>query len=191
VFHWTEGAAAAFEKYRGYPANTLVREQTHWNHLMEEVTKEDWEWLWRGPGLEAQHEDPECVYPGAGRAMRRLATEGDLIVCTHRPKRCAVATAAFMAHHKVQFSELHVLGSHTLKSGVWKDCDVVLEDKISNVQDVYDFTDAQIFVPIRSYNHVELDAFTDTLRVPERIHRYTDLKEVTRWVRAQALTTTR
>ena len=171
----------ALEEHRGYAPGALVASRW-WNHIAEQMRSADLDWVWRGPGLNVVFGYADGFIPGAPRAMRRIAAEHDLVFITHRPRSAAPATAAWLAHHRVHFAELHILPIATPKSSVTPVCDVYVDDRTDNVDELLRTTGADVFMPIRDYN-VGYDWQGPD---PRRFHRYRRIGEVVSWIRANA-----
>ncbi len=157
VYPWVETVKLAY-KSRGYSGEGWdTPDIPTWDWLLEEggVTKADWRWLWESQeGLQAAFGAVDSAYPGAIEAVQRISKVTDLAIITHRPRRVAGLTAAFLANHGIVFDSLHILGGkNPEKSRVQPQADVYIEDKVENVLDLLENTDAYaIYVPRRPWN---------------------------------------
>lgn len=176
VVYWFTKAANEAIMTRGYPD---IGEWQGWNHGKEFVTDEDWRWLWnQGTSIVFRADGP--AYQGAQGFMRRLALEHELIICTHRPKRVAPATYAWIAATRCQAGEVHVLDHNIPKSTVWDVCDVCIDDKPETCDDLLGNTGAHVFCPRRDWNRDYEQPYGAV--GASRFHWYDDYKEVEAWL---------
>lgn len=150
----------------------------YWNHTAALVGKDAWEWIW-GPGRRQVFESAP-PYPGSIKAMRQLEQLVRIVYVTHRPLDVAHVTLRWLAYHKLNpHAVIHASGEK--KSQYATDCIAFIEDRADNAREIADATDAQVWVPCRTWN-------SDVGTVPEDVARqnlrtFTDWKEVTEWVR--------
>lgn len=120
----------------------LGQECDSWNHIKQNVKPEHYRWLWK-EGVELglfRHGD---VVAGSVVGMRELAKDHDLIVITHRPKSAVNDTLAWLAFQQWKLAGVHILTEQQPKSSV-RDCDIYVDDKPENVDDLWLNTDAQL-----------------------------------------------
>src|SRR5882672_2461345 len=129
----------------------LGTECTHWNYIQDNVHADDWKWLWKEAvrlGL-FRHGH---LYPGTIKAIRKLAELGDVVVITHRPKQAVTDTLAWLAYQQLPLAGIHVLTDQEPKSSVVPQCDVYLDDKPENCEDLAANTKGRVFMWDRPWN---------------------------------------
>jgi uncharacterized HAD superfamily protein len=104
---------------------------SHWDHVQENVAPEHWHWVWT-EGVRLGLFRHGHLYPGTIKAVRQLAESGDVVVITHRPQSAVTDTLAWLAFQQLPISGLHLLTSGEPKSSVQPQCDIYLDDKVSN-----------------------------------------------------------
>lgn len=176
-YPWNDAVRRAMAEHRGLPD---VQPALYWNHLKDQLPAEEWQWIWRGPGVNIVFGYNDMHYPGAPKAMRVCGAVGDLHFITHRPRSAAPATAMWVANQRCSFTALHITGSHVAKSTVVPDADVYVDDKPEIIDDYHQNTRGHIFCPKRDWNGEVAEKYLGDPRVTV----YTDIREVTRWVRA-------
>lgn len=120
--------------YRDLPA--FKEEAPYWNWLPDNVAPEHWEWLW-SEGVRLGLFRYGNLYRGTVQAVRKLATLGEVVLITHRPKQAVRDTLAWLGMLDLPISGLHLLTNMEPKSGVKPLCDVYLDDKPENVEDLF------------------------------------------------------
>lgn len=154
-YEWDAAANAALAA--AFPRLAGLRPHEYWGHLDDQVGElvgaaeksGVLRWLWTEGVSEmfgAGH-----AYPGAPSFMRALARDHELVVITSRPRTAAHLTLRFLARHRVNAAEVHVIGSGKEKSQV-PACDAYVEDRDKNVDDLVLNTMGHVFVPRRPWN---------------------------------------
>jgi hypothetical protein len=171
----------------------------YWDHIRYQIEPEHWRWVWR-EGIGKVFNTTAYV-PGAPSVMRKLAAHHELVIITNRPKVTAPYTYNWLAHHRVQALEVHVLGPGVKKSDVKPVCDVYIEDKPSVVDELLLLVKPRphVFMPARPWNvgHKAGMAYDDgtglnpdglkpyaneRAAMTKKLHRYNNPKEVLEWV---------
>lgn len=169
LFPFTAAANAAIEEQFGVEK---LGDHLHWNWLKEQITPEQWAWLWGREGHDAVFSRVDSIYPGVVPAFNRILKnpEHRCHFVTHRdPRYNAGHTAAFLARHfgAHPWAGLHVLQNGTPKHmlATW---DVVIDDKPETVLEMLQHTTAAVYAPARPWN-TELAALDNP-----RFFRYED-----------------
>lgn len=158
----------------------LGKESAHWDYIKEHVEPEHWRWLWK-EGVELGLFRYGHLYPGTIVALRQLATIGELILITHRPKQALNDTLAWLGYLDLPVAEFHFLNHEQSKSSVQPQCDVYLDDKIENCEDLARNTKAQVVALMdRPWNQ---RGFTTTALGIHRVYNWRDFQS---WVWAAA-----
>lgn len=119
--------------YKNDPS--LKEESSYWNHIPDQVSKEHWNWLWK-EGVELGLFRFGHLYPGTIKAMRELCAEHKVILITHRPEQAVADTIMWLAMLNLPINGLHIQTHQEPKSLVLPQCDIYLDDKPENVQDL-------------------------------------------------------
>lgn len=131
---------------------TLQIESQKWDWIKENVSPEHWEWLWT-EGIKLGLFRYGHLYPGTIQAIRHLATLGDVVFITHRPKEAVTDTLAWLAMLDLPIAGLHLLTNMEPKSWVRPQCDVYIDDKPDNIVDLVENTEArQVCLMRRPWN---------------------------------------
>lgn len=126
-------------KVAGHPLHT---ESTHWGYIEEHVSKAHWRWVWT-EGVRLGLFRHGHIIKGAMEGMRALADDGhDLFIITHRPKAAVTDTLQWLAFCDFKLAGVHILTDQQPKSTV--KCDVYVDDKPDNVEDLVANTDARL-----------------------------------------------
>lgn len=124
------------------PGHPLHTEATHWGYIEEHVSPEHWRWLWT-EGVRIGLFRHGHIIKGAMEGMRNLADDGhDLFIVTHRPKAAVTDTLQWLAFCDFKLAGVHILTDQQPKSTV--KCDVYVDDKPENVEDLRYNTDARL-----------------------------------------------
>lgn len=181
LYPWAEIANEAVMERFGVPD---PGPHQHWTWLKEQLTSEQWRWLWTAEGQNVVFGQVERVYDDAVPAVNALLRAGHKIhFVTHRdPRRTALHTAAFLHLHfgGHPWAGVHVVQNGTPKRtlGRW---DVFIDDKPETIYDFFDHTArTQLFAPARPWN-TELAEVCDYPQVV----RYVDPQEIVEWVDAR------
>lgn len=134
--------------YKGDPR--LMIESPSWHYIEGIVSKEHWRWLWN-EGVKLGLFRHGHLYKGAIQAVRRLATFGEIVIITHRPKQAVPDTLAWLAYQQLPISEIHILTKGEPKSRV-NDLDVFLDDKPENCEDMRANSEARVGIWNRPWN---------------------------------------
>ena len=125
---------------------------THFNWTKENVAPEHWRWLW-DEGVKLGLFRYGHLYPGTIVAMRELAEIGELVIITHRPVSAVSDTLAWLSFLDLPFAGVHILTNQEPKSSVHPQCDIYIDDKPENVEDLAVHTHAEMVVmPDRPWN---------------------------------------
>jgi uncharacterized HAD superfamily protein len=130
----------------------LGRTQQSWNFIQEGVSREHWNWLWT-EGVKLGLFRHSHLYPGTIQAVRQLAEIGDVVCITHRPKQAVHDTLAWLSYQNLPLAGLHILTSQEPKSTVRPMCDVYLDDKPENIDDLLNKTKARVALRVQQWNH--------------------------------------
>ncbi len=146
-------------------------ESPHWDWIEENVHKKHWSWLWTAGverGLFANLE----LLPGAYDSLKRLTRDHRVYLITNRPQKARKDTIYWVARSL----DFDFQGIITTKEKWEIACDIYLDDKLENVQNLrhHRFTSHQVLFT-RAYN----EEFEWTPRVKnwiefERFVRTTD-----------------
>lgn len=120
----------------------LTVESKGWDWIKENVAPEHWKWLWN-EGVRLGLFRYGHLYPGTIQAVRRLAEIGEVVLITHRPKEAVTDTLAWLGLLNLPIAGLHLLTAGEPKSLVQPTCDVYLDDKPANVEDLAKHTTAR------------------------------------------------
>lgn len=121
-----------------------------WNWIQQHVSPEHWAWLW-DEGVKLGLFRHGHLYSGAIEAIRKLATVGDVVFITHRPKQAVNSTLAWLALQDLPLSGLHILTNQEPKSTVRPKVDFFVDDKPENVLDMAT-TGANVYLMRRPWN---------------------------------------
>ena len=129
IYHWDKTARYMLRTQRG--CKGLNKPSPHWNYIEEQVSEDDWEWLWT-EGVRLGLFRYGHLITGAIEGVRALATAGHtLVVVTHRPVYAVKDTVDFLSYIDLPFDGYHILSNGEPKSTVR--ADVLIDDKPSNV----------------------------------------------------------
>ena len=128
----------------------MGKESAYWNYIPEHVAPEHWKWLWT-EGVRLGMFRHGHIYPGAIQAMRRLAEIGDVIIITHRPKAAVQDTLAWLVYQDFTLAGVHLLTNMEPKSTVRPKCDIYLDDKPENIEDLLTIC-PQVYMMDRPWN---------------------------------------
>lgn len=126
----------------------LQQESQSWDWIKEQILPGHWAWLWK-QGVELGLFRYGHLYPGTIQAVRELATIGEVILITHRPKQAVNDTLSWLAHQNLPISGLHLLTNEENKGLVRPGVDVFVDDKPRNVQDVIENSDCSNVILMR------------------------------------------
>lgn len=129
----------------------IGRPSTNWGYLKDNIAPEHWSWLWK-EGVQLGLFRHGHLFPGTIEAIRKLSECGDVIAITSRPKQAVHDTMAWLAYQNLPISGLHILTNEEPKSSVLPHCDVYLDDKPENCQDLLENTAGNVFLMTRPWN---------------------------------------
>jgi uncharacterized HAD superfamily protein len=130
----------------------LKQESQGWDWIKDNVAPEHWEWLWT-EGVRLGLFRYGHLYPGTIQAVRTLAERGhEIVLITHRPKQAVTDTLAWLGMLDLPISGLHLLTNQEPKSLVRPGCEVYLDDKPENVEDLYWKADGAVCLMRRPWN---------------------------------------
>jgi uncharacterized HAD superfamily protein len=129
----------------------LGHKSTHWNYIQENVSPQDWKWLWN-EGVRLGLFRHGHLFPGTIKCVRRLADMGDVVVITHRPKQAVEDTLAWLTYQRLPLAGVHILSGQEPKSSVKPLCNVYIDDKPENCDDLAMRTGASVFIMDREWN---------------------------------------
>lgn len=134
-----------------YGRDVLDGESPTWNFIQEHISKEHWDWLWT-EGVRLGLFRHGHLYPGTIQAVRELATLGEVIIITHRPKQAVKDTLAWLTYQDLPLSGVHLLTNGEQKSQVRPECDIYLDDKVENCEDYIENTEGRVVLMGRPWN---------------------------------------
>jgi hypothetical protein len=115
----------------------LQQESSSWDWIKEQVSPEHWRWLWT-EGVRLGLFRYGHLYPGTIQAMRLLVKQGhEVVLITHRPQSAVPDTFAWLSWLNLPLAGLHLLTNAEPKSLVHPQCDVYLDDKPDNIEDLH------------------------------------------------------
>lgn len=123
----------------------LGRESDNWDYISQNVDPEHWKWLWDRGVSEYGLFRYGFYYKDTPQAIRKLADYGDIILITHRPKTAVKDTLDWITYffRPLPLHGVHLLTSQEPKSGVKPECDIYLDDKPENIDDLAENTSAK------------------------------------------------
>ena len=148
---------------------------THWKGLKDELTKEQWRWVW-GEGRGHVFGSLDC-YPDAVWAVSDLIRMGhEVHFVTHRdPATTLHHTAGFLRYHfDGPWAGVHSVRSTTPKETL-ADWDVFIDDKPETILRFLELERTKVFAPRRTWNEAELDGV-------QGLVYYDDAREIVEWV---------
>ena len=147
MYHWEKTARYMLREILPNSPYTkdgpLGTESTHWNYIQEAISEAHWAWLW-SEGVRLGLFRHGHLYPGTIKAIRQLAELGDVVCITHRPKQAVHDTLAWLAYQNLPLAGLHILTNMEPKSTVKPECDIYIDDKADNCDDLFFETNATL-----------------------------------------------
>lgn len=141
LYKWSETAKFMLEDEFGIE----VPDQTCWGTWDKELKKEHWEWLW-SDGIKQGLFRHGHIYKGSIEALNELSKMGDIMIITNRPKASHPDTLDWLAFHKVPASRVIMLGPGANKADVLPHCNMYLDDKVTNCNQLEIDTDGEILL---------------------------------------------
>ena len=147
MYHWEKTARYMLREILPDSPYTkdgpLGAKSSHWNHIQEAVSEEHWRWLWT-EGVRLGLFRHGHLWPGTIKAIRQLSQLGDVVCITHRPKQAVHDTLAWLAYQNLPLAGLHILTNMEPKSSVKPECEVYIDDKAENCEDLYYGTSSKL-----------------------------------------------
>jgi 5'(3')-deoxyribonucleotidase len=125
---------------REVPA-ALYEPSYSWNAIEENVSPEDWGWLWTA-GVEAGLFRYGHVVGGAIEGVQALNELGDVVAITTRPKQAVHDTLVWLAtmFDKAPLSGINILSHGQAKSEVRPQPNIYVDDGTHNLDDIVENT---------------------------------------------------
>lgn len=157
-----------------------VGESQHWSYIEENVTEQQWAWLWQddedggiGRGL---FRHGHC-YKGSFEALKELDQIGDIVTITHRPKAALNDTLQWLAFHRVPTSAVHLLYREESKSSVQPHCQVYVDDKMENCIDLFENTEGLVCLWDRPWNQHQQKGMPKGIKI---VHTWDEFVQLTK-----------
>jgi uncharacterized HAD superfamily protein len=182
IYRWSDTARFLLQNEFGID----VGESLNWDHIKDHTTAEQWTWLWSskkdaggvGKGLFLHG---NC-FPGSFEALKELNELGDITIITHRPKIAVVDTLRWLATHEVPAPNLHVLYREEQKSSVQPQCQLYVDDKVENCEDLIANTDGVVCLWARPWNEQERsNGISKDIKVIDNWKTFIDLAKEKAW----------
>lgn len=145
-YNYSATACFLLNHYKGY--NLDWTETNSWDWLQQQVSNNDWQWLWSGGINEGLFRYGSLV-KGAAEGIKELSRIGDICVITSRPVSARNDTLEWLAFMKFPIKEVHILSNGEAKSDVLPD--IGIDDKPSNIED-YASAGIQPIIFTQKYN---------------------------------------
>lgn len=150
LYAWEKTARFLLETYRGYKD---IPPSSYWDYLREMITDDDWRWLW-SEGIKLGLFRYGYMYEGTAEALRELYELGSITYITHRPELAVIDTQDWMDY--IGFpGRLVILHNMEAKSVVVPHPHIFLDDKVDNVVDMAENTNAVVCLWARPWNQLE------------------------------------
>jgi uncharacterized HAD superfamily protein len=133
LYQWSATARFLLSEYRG----KTVTESKTWDHIQNNVSKEDWKWLW-STGVRLGLFRHGNLVRGAVEFVRRIERDFDIVVITARPEEARQDTIDWLSFHRIPAKEVHIVGRDDNKGLVTKPGAFFLDDKPENAIDYKD-----------------------------------------------------
>lgn len=135
LYEWERTARYMLREMRG--CIWLTVPSRDWNSIEDNVTPEDWDWLW-SEGVKQGLFRYGHVVTGAVLGLRKLYDQGhELVVVTHRPSSAVGDTMAWLSLLQkpgvLELSGINILSNGEDKTTVLGD--VLIDDKDTNLED--------------------------------------------------------
>lgn len=132
-YEWDKTARYLMRAYRGYSADgPMGTDSKHWDYIQENVSEQDWEWLW-SEGVQLGLFRYGHLVQGAVIGLRRLAEFAELTAVTHRPSQAVRDTMAWLSLMDLPWSNVVLLTNGEPKSVV--DAEYLIDDKPQNIEE--------------------------------------------------------
>lgn len=165
LYHWTKAVNKAVEEKFGV---TGLTEHTHWNYLQDNLTADQWRWVWSKEAAGAVFGRRDMAFAGSRRAVNSLCNTHEVHFVTHRnPRVCTAITGEWLASRYFGYAGVHVLYHSVSKVGL-RDWDLFIDDKPETITE-FENAGIRILVPARPWNEGFGEQFADWRTVPELI----------------------
>lgn len=159
IYPWITAVNDAVAERYGIEGLT---DHPYWMYLKDQLTNEQWEWVWSSEGAEPVFGRMDLIYDEAAEAINALCNEHEVHFVTHRhPRRLTEITGRWLNKYFRNYAGVHTLHNickkHTL--GQW---DVFIDDKPSTVLEFLNCTDATVLVPDRPWNAIDVHCAPST-----------------------------
>src|SRR3972149_6085024 len=133
-YEWSKTARYLMRAYRGHSADgPMGTESDSWNYIQDNVTKDDWAWLWK-EGVELGLFRFGHLVTGARLGLQTLVEQGHhIIAVTHRRSQAIRDTNAWFTLLDLPWYGQHILTNQEPKSSI--SGDVLVDDKIENIEE--------------------------------------------------------
>lgn len=133
-YEWEKTARYMMRAYRGWPASgPMGRESDSWDYIQDNVSKEDWKWLWT-EGVRLGLFRFGHLTTGAIVGLQSLVADGHhIIAVTHRPSQAIRDTNAWLTLMDLPWYGQHILTNQEPKSSV--EADILVDDKMENIEE--------------------------------------------------------
>jgi 5'(3')-deoxyribonucleotidase len=171
VYQWDKTARYMLRRRmedRGeQPTDALYHASTSWDYIEENVSKEDWEWLWSSGTRQGLYRYGHVV-SGAIEGVQGLANIGDVVVITARPKDAVNDTLTWLGtfFDKASLSGIVIQSNGQKKSQVEPVPDVYIDDGAHNLDDVLLNTDSLAIQFVQPWNA----EYSPSLKALDRWH---------------------
>jgi 5'(3')-deoxyribonucleotidase len=130
LYDWEGTARFLLREYR----DVDLPISTHWEAIKEAIPDDDWQWLWNaGPKLGLFRNGH--MIKGAKRAFDDIKNLGHHpVLLTARRKSAVLDTLGWLAYHRFDFPEIHVLGDSSDKPSV--PADIYIDDYPKNIWNI-------------------------------------------------------
>lgn len=131
-YEWDRTAKYMLRTYRHLDSDpSMSAPTTSWNYIKDNVTVEDYAWLWE-EGVELGLFRYGHVVKDAIVSLNNLHEAGHkLMAVTHRPTAAVKDTLAWLTYLNLEWDQVHILSYGQPKSSVKGDC--LIDDKPANV----------------------------------------------------------
>ena len=148
VYKWGETARFLLNHRFGLK----LGESTHWDYLKENITEEQWDWLWDDGIINHGLFRSGHIYTGSLEALDKLSKIGNIIIITSRPEIARADTLHWLAFHRIPASHIVMLHNGEPKSSVRPHCDMYVDDNVENCIDLYAHTKGEVLMWDRPWN---------------------------------------
>ena len=129
-YNYSATAVFLLNHYKGY--NLDWTETNSWDWLKEQVSNNDWLWLWSGGVREGLFRYGSLI-KGAAEGVKELSKFGKICAVTSRPTSAINDTLEWLAFMKWPVAEVHILSNGENKAQVRPD--LAIDDAPHNIED--------------------------------------------------------